>query len=252
MKKQKLSSGDIAKICNINKKTLFYYDQINLLKPAIVEANGYRYYTHDQIDLLSKIKALQSVGFSLTEIKQQLYVEDISEGIATLKRQKDIIENKTNELLAVKDSLSLKIFELEHYHQIGINQVFFKDSSEEWLHVDQPSPHKEVIANYLFDGYHFGIILNITNHPTEKLKITKYQSAVNFEETNFKKEKGNYIGLYFLSGENQIIADALKALAVIQKSGYSLLGPAFVKDVASDFVNFKNGDIPFQITIKKS
>ena len=80
MKKQKLSSGEIANICKINKKTLFYYDQINLFKPAVVETNGYRYYTLDQIDQLSKIKALQSVGFSLTEIKQQLEVKELSEG----------------------------------------------------------------------------------------------------------------------------------------------------------------------------
>lgn len=250
MKKQKLSSGEIARICNLNKKTLFYYDQINLLKPAIVEANGYRYYTPDQIDLLSKIKALQSVGFSLAEIKQQLYAEDISEGIATLYRQKQIIEEKANELAAVMNTLDLKILELEHYNQIGINQVFIKVINEEWLHVDKPSLQEEIRANYLLDGYHFGIMMDITGHPAEKIKITKYKHVDNAKKANFKKEKGPYVGIYFTSGEDHIIADALKAITQIQESGYSLAGQAFVKDIASDFVNFEHGNIPFQMTMK--
>lgn len=69
MKKEKFLSGEFARICQVNKKTLFYYDEIDLFKPAIVEQNGYRYYTYDQIDEFSKIKALQSVGLSLTDIK---------------------------------------------------------------------------------------------------------------------------------------------------------------------------------------
>ncbi|MCZ8535401.1 MerR family transcriptional regulator [Psychrobacillus psychrodurans] len=250
MKNQKLSSGEIARICKLNKKTLFYYDQINLLKPAIVEANGYRYYSPDQIDRLSKIKALQSVGFSLAEIKQQLYVNDISEGIATLNRQKQIIEGKANELVAVKNTLDLKIVELEHYDQIGINQVYIKNFNKEWLYVDRPSPQEELIANYLFDGYHFGIMLGITDHPAEKIEITKYKLMDNGKKANFKKEKGRYVGIYFISGGNHIIADALNAMTRIRESGYPLSGQAFVKDIASDFVNFEDGNIPFQMTIK--
>lgn len=250
MKKLKLTSGEMARICNLNKKTLFYYDQINLLKPAIVEANGYRYYTPDQIDQLSKIKALQSVGFSLAEIKQQLYADDISEGIATLNRQKRIIEKKANELIAVKNTLHLKILELEHYDQIGFNQVFIKGCNEEWLHLDKPSPQEEIRANYLFDGYHFGIMLGITDQSAEKIEITKYKHVDNVKKANFKKEKGEYVGIYFISGEDHIIADALIAMTRIQESGYLLEGQAFVKDIASDFINFEHGNIPFQMTMK--
>jgi hypothetical protein len=39
----------------------------------------------------------------------------------------------------------------------------------------RPSPQEELIANYLFDGYHFGITLDITDHPAEKIEITKYK-----------------------------------------------------------------------------
>jgi len=252
MKKQKISSGELANIGNINKKTLFYYDQIDLLKPAIVEANGYRYYTFNQIDQLSKIKALQSVGFSLGEIKQQLDVNDLSEGLAILRRQKQTIEKKANELLAVKKMLDQKIFELEHYEQTGIQRVFLRDYDEAWLRVDEPSSQTGYITNYLLDGYHFGVILANAVYSTEQLKITKYQQVANIEMANYTKEKGEYAGIYFTSDENNIIANALNALAIIKSRGYSVDGRAYLKDIASDFVNFQNERIPFQLTMKVS
>lgn len=250
MKKQHLSSGEIADICNINKKTLFYYDKIDLFKPAIIETNGYRYYTTDQIDYLSKIKALQSVGFSLKEIKQQLHVESISEGITTLNQQKQKIEEKANELLAVKEALSVKISALEHFEQIGLTRIFIKEFIEEWLRVEKVSPGEEIRANYLLDGHHFGVMLNAPDDSTEEIKIAKYQRTNENQEGDFKKEKGRYAGMYFISGEEQIIADALKAFALIKRSGYSLGEKLFVKDIANDFIAFQNGKIPFQISVQ--
>ncbi|MGN7943122.1 MerR family transcriptional regulator [Virgibacillus sp. 6R] len=250
MRKQKLSTGEIARICNINKKTLFYYDKIDLLKPAIVDSNGYRYYTTDQIDILSKIKALQSVGFTLLEIKKQLSVEDISKGIATLHEQKQKITEKVNELVNVESALSQKIQELEHYKRIGNNRVFIKDDNEEYMYLDETPSQEEIITNYLLDGYHSGIILNVQDNLNEKMKITKYQKVENWKVANYKKEKGKYVGVYFVTEENNIIENAKKALLLIKNSGYCPNGPAFLKDIATDFVNYRNGRIPFLITRK--
>ncbi|MGI2328693.1 MerR family transcriptional regulator [Planococcus sp. YIM B11945] len=250
MKKQKLSSGEIANICKINKKTLFYYDQINLFKPAVIEANGYRYYTLDQIDQLSKIKALQSVGFSLAEIKQQMEGKELSEGLKMLHQQKQKIEEKANELLAVKEMLGQKILELEHYNQIGIHRIFKKEYSEQWLHVDELLSQTNSVTNFLLDGHHFGIILTVTDGLTENTKVTKYQQVADVKVANFKKEKGSYAGLYFTSDEHHILANALQALAMLKNNGHSISGYAYVKDIASDFVNFQNGEIPFQITMQ--
>lgn len=250
MEKYKLSSGEIAKLCNIHKKTLFYYDQIGLLKPATVEDNGYRYYTSDQVDVLSRIKALQSVGFSLTEIKQQLTVEDVSIGIATLHQQKQKIERKAIELLQVHDALAHKLTELQHYEQVGTYRIFVKEFREEWLQVDELPPAKGSMTNYLLDGYHFGVILTNTDHSKQHIKITKYQQVTQLEVANGKREKGNYAGVYFTSDENNIISNAWSALAMIKSHGYSVSDQAYIKDIASDFVNFQEGRTPFQLTMK--
>lgn len=93
-------------------------------------------------------------------------------------------------------------------------------------------------------------MLDITDHPAEKIEITKYKHMDNAKKANFEKTKGRYVGIYFISGGNHIIADALNAMTRIRESGYPLAGQAFVKDIASDFVNFEDGNIPFQMIMK--
>lgn len=250
MKKQKLTSGEIARICNINKKTLFYYDQIDLLKPAIVESNGYRYYTLDQIDILSKIRALQSVGFTLLEIKKQLSVDNIATGIETLSQQHCKIEKKINELVTVKEALNQKILELEHYKLVGDHQVFLQDYDEERLSLDETLSQEEIITNYIVDGYHSGVILKNLDDSNKRIKISKYRKVGDSELANYRKERGKYVGVYFLTKEKDIIDGALKALSIIKNSEYSTIGIAYLKDVAADFVNIRDGYMPFLITMK--
>ena len=54
-------------------KTLRYYDEIGLLKPAKVDRfTGYRYYSADQLPRLNRILALKDLGLSLAQIAQLL------------------------------------------------------------------------------------------------------------------------------------------------------------------------------------
>lgn len=61
--------GLFSKINKVTVKTLRYYDEIGLLKPAFVDdENGYRYYTSSQLPILHKILALRQIGFSIDDI----------------------------------------------------------------------------------------------------------------------------------------------------------------------------------------
>jgi DNA-binding transcriptional MerR regulator len=54
-------------------KTLQYYDELGLIKPARVDQfTGYRYYAHEQYQRLNRILALKDLGFSLENIRQLL------------------------------------------------------------------------------------------------------------------------------------------------------------------------------------
>ena len=47
-KENKLTTGQFAKLANVEKHVLFYYDEIGLFKPDTYDTNGYRYYAYHQ------------------------------------------------------------------------------------------------------------------------------------------------------------------------------------------------------------
>ncbi len=66
------SIGQLSKKTNISIRTLRYYDEIGLLKPAKVAESGYRYYSNEEIGVLRHIAALKELGFTLASIKNLL------------------------------------------------------------------------------------------------------------------------------------------------------------------------------------
>ena len=57
--KKFLTISEMAKYAGISRRTLIYYDQIDLFKPAKVGENGYRYYGIDQYFELDVILLLK-------------------------------------------------------------------------------------------------------------------------------------------------------------------------------------------------
>ena len=66
--------GEIAKILGITRKTILVYEEMGLLTPAIKDKNsGYRYYTADNMTQIRSIRSLQTLGLSLSEIREYYY-----------------------------------------------------------------------------------------------------------------------------------------------------------------------------------
>lgn len=67
---QMYSIGEVAKLCNVSRKTLRFYEQLGLLKPDHVSLdNGYRYYTEETMNSIPVIKYYKQMGFKLQEMK---------------------------------------------------------------------------------------------------------------------------------------------------------------------------------------
>jgi DNA-binding transcriptional MerR regulator len=77
------SIGRFSTLGRITIKTLRYYDEIGLLRPARVDpTTGYRYYAAAQLDALNRILVFKDLGFSLREgaevigPKREIYLDD--------------------------------------------------------------------------------------------------------------------------------------------------------------------------------
>lgn len=69
-------SGDISKLCNVNKETLRYYERKGLIPEPVRSDSGYRLYPEHTVTRILFIKRIQELGFTLSEIDKLLGVVD--------------------------------------------------------------------------------------------------------------------------------------------------------------------------------
>jgi DNA-binding transcriptional MerR regulator len=62
--------GEFSRLTQIPVKTLRYYDEIGLLRPARVDRfTGYRYYSPAELERLNRILVFRDLGFSLGQVR---------------------------------------------------------------------------------------------------------------------------------------------------------------------------------------
>lgn len=83
----------LAKIAGVSIRTIHYYDEIGLLKPAFVKENGYRGYTDTELLQLEQILFFKELEFSLEEIVRIMTASDF-DAMAALTDQKKYLELK--------------------------------------------------------------------------------------------------------------------------------------------------------------
>jgi len=82
----------LAKLSGVSSRTLRFYDEIGLLKPAYYGDNQYRYYEEEQLLMLQQILFFRELGFPLTDIKQIISSHDFDK-IEALTTHKSILQS---------------------------------------------------------------------------------------------------------------------------------------------------------------
>lgn len=103
---QLYTTGQFAELCGVKKQTLFHYDDIDLLKPARVDDNGYRRYSHDQYQDFLLISCLKEAGMSLAEIKDYLDEDDPIRRQHTVEVRLAALDNRISYLMNVRKILA--------------------------------------------------------------------------------------------------------------------------------------------------
>lgn len=72
-----LSIGRFSRICRLSVKALRHYDELGLLRPALVDPrSGYRYYSVSQAAEAERIRLLRSLDMPTDEVLEVLRAED--------------------------------------------------------------------------------------------------------------------------------------------------------------------------------
>ena len=96
---------ELAKISGVSVRTLHWYDEIGLLKPAYHGANSYRYYEEVQLLLLQQILFFREPGFNLNDIQKLLSQNDF-DNIKALYAHRKVLEKD----IARKNSLLSELY----------------------------------------------------------------------------------------------------------------------------------------------
>ncbi len=81
----------VAAMSGVSVRTLHFYDETGLLKPAYHGANGYRFYEEPQLLTLQQILFYRELGFELKQIKQILGRADF-ENVAALQSHRQVLK----------------------------------------------------------------------------------------------------------------------------------------------------------------
>ncbi len=184
---------EVSQLTGVSIRTLRYYDEIGLLKPARISENQYRLYDDKTLEKLQEIMFFKEMDIPLETIKKLLKNPELDRK-EILLFQKALLERKRNRLNG--------IIELIEDVREGVNTMSFEAFSEE-------------------------DIVRIVEHTIEKIKpeqlqdfTQKFGSIENFSSAlkeGLKDEEieANLIKLY--GGKDKAVAASLSATGSMEK-----------------------------------
>jgi MerR family transcriptional regulator, thiopeptide resistance regulator len=190
----------LAQLSGVSVRTLHFYDEVGLLKPAYHGSNGYRYYEEEQLLMLQQILFFRELGFPLKQIEQVVARSDFDK-ITALNSHRAVLQKtvgRTRKLIHTIDKT------IEHLK--GTKKM--KDQEMYWgFDKEKQAEHEK----YLIERYGGGMKKGIAESKRKVKNWTKAEwqkTGKEFEE--ICKELTQMLG-------NRIEASSREAQAVIRR-----------------------------------
>ena len=108
---------EVSELTGISIRTLRYYDEIDLLKPAKVTEAGYRLYDESSLKKLRQIMFFRELEVPLSEIKA-IMKDSESDNRKILETQKMMLEMKRNRFVSEMDNFTVSEFDNMTLHEL--------------------------------------------------------------------------------------------------------------------------------------
>ena len=150
---------EFAKLTGVSVRTLHYYDEIGLIKPALVDAqNGYRFYDENSLLRMQEILFYRELDFPLKSILEILSSPDYDKQKA-LAEQRKLLELKKERLERIIDALdgatkgkvTMTAFDNSDYETA--RKQYEVEAKQRWGETDAYKEHQEKTADYSKDKW---------------------------------------------------------------------------------------------------
>ena len=122
--------GELAQACNVNPKTIRYYEAFGLLPKAARAASGHRTYSDRDIQRLRFIRRAKQIGLPLASIRQITNYADTGSCQHLRPRLKDLIAAQLSDIEGrIKDLQALRRELRGHYVSLCSAQALPKSDA---------------------------------------------------------------------------------------------------------------------------
>ena len=178
-----IKTGDFARLCGTNKRTLIHYDEIGLFKPAYTDDRGYRYYSESQFDVFFTINCLSKLGMPLREIGAFLNHRNPQALKKLLLEQREEVLKEEERIRKTRQVIETKLALVSLQEKLESNQagsstehIFQEYTPEEYMILSDPlntNDHEAIIhtlcshigycnKNNLNAGHPYGAMLDVS------------------------------------------------------------------------------------------
>ncbi|MFZ7130897.1 MAG: MerR family transcriptional regulator [Eubacteriales bacterium] len=128
----------LSKLAGITSRTLRYYDEIGLLKPAKINSSGYRIYGQKEVDMLQQILFYRALGVELANIQgiitspgfdSMAALKEHHENLLQKKLQLDALITNVEKTIAWKER---RIIMSDKEKFVGFKQKMINDNEEKY------------------------------------------------------------------------------------------------------------------------
>ena len=125
-------------LAGVSTRTLRYYDEIGILKPARINSSGYRIYGQKEVDCLQQILFYREMGLELSAIKEILSAKNYDEihaltshldSLLAKRNQLDLLIENVNKTIAYKKG-KIPMSDKEKFE--GFKKKLVEDNEEKY------------------------------------------------------------------------------------------------------------------------
>lgn len=113
----------LAVMSGVTVRTLHFYDEMALLKPAYTKANGYRIYEEPQLLMLQQILFYRELGFELKRINEILSQRQF-EKVAALQSHRQVLEKNVTRTRTLIETIDKTISHLKGGKKMKSEELF--------------------------------------------------------------------------------------------------------------------------------
>ncbi len=155
----KMQIKEFAELTGVSVRTLHYYDEIGLLKPALVdEQNGYRFYDEKSLERMQEILFYRELDFELKSILQILSSPHYDKQKA-LAQQRNLLVLKKQRLERIIDVLDdarkgrITMTALNNSDYETARKQYETEAKERWGNTEAYQEHAKKTGNYTKDKW---------------------------------------------------------------------------------------------------